>query len=241
MAAKSRIESAGGRALRLTASRALPSKGLDGLLLGGGADITHETSEGTLDAMHRTMEESRRAVARGLTPRQTLLQAPALLLLRRILSRSRNVLDPSRDAFEHRWLDHALSREIPVFGICRGAQLVNIHLGGTLHADIGPLLGELPRPRTVLPRVTIDVAKDSRLASHLGATRLSVNALHHQSVKAPAAGFEIVARDRDGIVQAIEEPRHRFLVGVQWHPEYMPQHRLQRNLFESFVSACRGS
>lgn len=238
-ATRSALRRAGGRARRLTPGRARGGDDIDGLVLGGGADISPVEPEPALAAIQETFEASRDEVRAGRSPKWTLVRAPATLLLRRWMSRSAEVLDPRRDAYERRLLERAQQRRIPVLGICRGAQLLNLAHGGTLHADIGVLLGETPRPRTVLPRVPIDVDAESALARYLGTRRLRVNALHHQSVETTAGPLVVVARDSDGIVQAIESRDHRFVVGVQWHPEYMPQHRHQRSLFLSFVRACR--
>lgn len=147
-------------------------------------------------------------------------------------------IDPDRDALERRLLGEALDRDIPVLGICRGSQMLNIHCGGTLYADIYTSFEDVKRMRTVLPRKTVMIEDGSRLREILRQSVCRVNSLHHQAVNAPGKGFSIAARDSDGIIQAIENPNKRFLVGVQWHPEFLVFDRNQQNLFRALVQAA---
>ena len=148
-------------------------------------------------------------------------------------------IDPERDALERRLLDDGLRRNLPVLGICRGAQMINIHLGGTLHADIYSSFEGVKRMRTVLPRKTVTVAPNTRLSAILGHDACRVNSLHHQAVDRLGAGLVVSARDTDGIIQASENPDHPFLVGVQWHPEFLIFTRLQQRLFRALVDATQ--
>lgn len=150
-------------------------------------------------------------------------------------------LDPERDALELEALAAAESRGLPVLGICRGAQILNVYHGGSLVPDIHALFDDLPRMRTALPRKWITVRVDSRLHGMLGRPRLRVNSLHHQAVDRLGRGLRAIAADDAGIVQAIENDNHPFLLGVQWHPELMPFHRGQQELFRRLVSAARGT
>ncbi|MCP5151941.1 MAG: gamma-glutamyl-gamma-aminobutyrate hydrolase family protein [Ectothiorhodospiraceae bacterium] len=150
-------------------------------------------------------------------------------------------VDAARDRYELALLEHALRRGLPVLGICRGMQLVNIALGGTLHQEIPGRPGA-PRLRqfAVLVRRRVMVAPDTRLADHLGREELRVNSLHHQAVHRPADALRVSAVDEDGVVQGVEDPDRPFLVGVQWHPEYLPLQPSQRRLFRRLVAAARG-
>jgi putative glutamine amidotransferase len=148
-------------------------------------------------------------------------------------------VDPQRDRLELRVLDCAARLRLPVLGICRGAQMINIHRGGSLHTDIHEVFVKAPRMRTVLPRKHVVVAEDSRLARILGASSCRVNALHHQSVDRAGDGLRKVACDEHGIVQAIEAFERGFVVGVQWHPEFLVGDSGQQNLFRSLVAAGR--
>lgn len=154
------------------------------------------------------------------------------------VSASRNV-DPQRDAFELRVLDLAAEKQLPVLGICRGSQLLNVHAGGSLHGDLKAVRRHTSNRGTLLPRKHVTVESGSRLAAMLGSGTTRVNSLHHQSVKDVGNGLVVSARDRDQIVQGIEATADPLRIGVQWHPEYMPQRRDQRRLFASFVDYCR--
>jgi len=148
-------------------------------------------------------------------------------------------VDPRRDSYELEVLEEADRRELPVLGICRGAQLINVHRGGTLFGDLGPHRRLTSNKGTLLPRKHVDIVADSTLAQWIGATNSFVNSLHHQAVKETGDGLHITAHDRDGIVQAIESTSGPLRIGVQWHPEYLPQRRDHRQLFGRFVDVCR--
>ncbi len=149
--------------------------------------------------------------------------------------------DPDRDVFEIRMLKRALDEQVPVLGICRGSQLLNIVLGGTLHQDIRALHRNT-RFRISPWRVkTVVLEPASRLAEIMCGTEARVNSLHHQAIDRCGAGLKVVARDRNAIVHAVESNGGDFVMGVQWHPEYLPYRRDQRAIFRALVSAMRRS
>lgn len=152
-------------------------------------------------------------------------------------SESPNV-DPIRDEFELAVLDLADRLGVPVLGICRGAQLINVHAGGRLHADLSLIRRQTSNRGTLLPRKRISIRPDSMLHEFLGRTATRVNSLHHQAVRETGRNLVVSARDRDDIVQGIESTAGPLRLGVQWHPEYLPQRRDQRRLFAKFVRAC---
>lgn len=154
------------------------------------------------------------------------------------VSESRSI-DPMRDTYELEVLDFAAQRGLPVMGICRGSQLINVYAGGTLVSDLKAHRVHTSNKGTLLPRKDIVLHKGSTLAAFLGGTHSRVNSLHHQAVKETGKGLVISARDKDQIVQGIESERGPLRIGVQWHPEYMPQRADQRRLFACFVDACR--
>lgn len=148
-------------------------------------------------------------------------------------------IDRERDALELELLRYAADRQLPVLGICRGAQMINVFLGGVLHESIYAAYPDLPRLHSPLPSKNIEVAPDSSLFALLKNQRERVNALHHQSISVLGAGLKVVARDQFGIVQAIERPGCPFLMGVQWHPEYLVFNQSQQRLFAGLVEAAR--
>lgn len=148
-------------------------------------------------------------------------------------------IDRERDAFELEVLTAATARGLPVLGICRGAQMINIFLGGTLHESIYETYPGIPRLHSPLPAKSITVTAGSILHALLGRDRQRVNALHHQAIDVLGAGLQIVARDEYGIVQAIERPGDPLLLGVQWHPEFMLFNPGQQRLFAAVADAAR--
>jgi putative glutamine amidotransferase len=148
-------------------------------------------------------------------------------------------IDPERDKLELKLLDSALPAEWPILGICRGSQMINVALGGTLHTDIHAVYIEAPRMRTVLPKKTVHIDLGSRLHRITGCNPCRVNALHHQSVDRVGRGLRVVARDEVGIVQAIEGTGADFLVGVQWHPELLVFSKPQQRLFAALAAATQ--
>lgn len=149
-------------------------------------------------------------------------------------------IDPERDRLELAVLDYATAHGAPVLGICRGAQMINIFMGGTLHRDIHDAY-RVPRLRTVLPRRHVHVAADSLLARLLNTPHTRVNVLHHQAMDVIGTGLRVVARDEHGIVQAVEHLGMPLRLGVQWHPEFLFYQGRQRNLFGAVVAAAKGA
>ncbi|NIL96297.1 MAG: gamma-glutamyl-gamma-aminobutyrate hydrolase family protein, partial [Planctomycetales bacterium] len=113
-------------------------------------------------------------------------------------------IDPLRDKLELSALEIALPKGIPVLGICRGAQMLNVALGGTLNQDIYEVYKQAPRMRTVLPRKRVDLEKGTRLHELIGLDCITVNSLHHQSVDKLGRGLQVSGSDEHGIIQAIE-------------------------------------
>ena len=148
-----------------------------------------------------------------------------------------------RTAFELAATRIALGRDMPVLGICGGQQLLNVALGGTLIQHIpdevpGALPHRQPNPRDE-PGHDVRVIAGTLLHRIAGAEHLAVNSAHHQAVKAAGPGVVIDAVAGDGVVEGIEDPRRRFCLGVQWHPEFEIG-EADRRIFRAFVeAACR--
>jgi len=147
-----------------------------------------------------------------------------------------------RTQFELAVTKGAIDADKPVFGICGGQQLLNVALGGTLIQHIpdeveNALAHEQPNPRTE-PGHRVMIERGTLLHQITQADSLDVNSAHHQAVKEVAPGVIIDARAPDGVIEGIEDPRRRFCIGVQWHPEYAISVGDKR-LFAAFIAACR--
>ena len=245
---------AGGRARRVTPARPVSMDELDGLILGGGADVDPalygREAPSVADVLRgeagaEEADDGERGGAdrgrRGAWSRR--LVSLFTLGLRRLAARksASTGRDPDRDALEVELLRAALDAGRPVLGICRGAQLLNVHCGGTLHQELGAFYEETPQVRTVRPLKRVEIAPGSLLARILRTPSCRVNALHNQAVDRLAEDLRIVAREPNGVVQAIEHSELPYLLGVQWHPEYLPQVRRQRRIFEHLVDEARAA
>ena len=158
--------------------------------------------------------------------------------------------EPGRDEFEIALVTEARARELPLFAICRGIQVLNVACGGTLVQDIpSEVRGALPHSLKIPPHEPYSLAHEvwldkDTLLSRLMGERLSdadsceVNSRHHQAVKDVARGFKVSATAPDGVIEAIEDPAARFCLGVQWHPENFWRTGEFRPLFEAFVEAA---
>lgn len=147
------------------------------------------------------------------------------------------VYDPERDLLELNIIRLALKTDLPLLGVCRGAQLINVIRGGTLHSDIRGLRRETPNENSVFAFKNAFITSTSKLARTLQETCIRINSLHNQAVKDIGDGLVAVAHDRDGFIQAIEDPKRHFLLGVQWHPEYLLLNKTQKTLFSAFAQA----
>ena len=155
---------------------------------------------------------------------------------------------PERDAFEMALVGLALRRGMPVFGICRGMQVLNVALGGTLYQDLpsqweqDPLKHRQDTPKWQ-PTHEVRVSEGSYIAEVMGRESVKVNSYHHQGIRDLAEGLIVTGRSSDGVIEAVEaeDLSERWLLGVQWHAEAMrgsgPQ---QESLFEAHVSAAEG-
>ncbi len=225
---------AGGRAVRITPSRQYDERLLDGLVIGGGSDVEPVHYDQFWQKEEHAPTESRNSLLDWLV-------VFTLTLFRAIFARrSRRGYDPDRDALEQRLIRYALYNDVPTMGICRGAQLMNVVLGGTLHKNIEHFYNEeTTNIRSLLPRKLIHITTDSLLHKTLATQSCRVNALHDQSIKDLGEGIQVSAVEDTGVVQAIEKKDCDFFLGVQWHPEYIPQSKTQQQLFHTLIRAAR--
>jgi putative glutamine amidotransferase len=153
-------------------------------------------------------------------------------------------VDPKKDHTEFDLFNLAFNKNIPILGICRGVQLINVALDGTLYQDIPSQVKMASNHKPDFPLSEtchqIRIEPETRLYKALGESRLWVNSIHHQGIKLHGKGLVVNAKSNDGIIEGIEHPTKRWVVGVQWHPELMFQtEKIQAKLFKAFVDACK--
>jgi putative glutamine amidotransferase len=192
---------AGGCARRWQAGRAADIGAVDGVIIGGGDDISPDLYGGRLVTSAR--------------------------------------LDPGRDALERAVVLEAFAQGRPVLGICRGSQMLNVALGGSLHQDAYATYAASDHRRTILPRKRVHLEPGTRLARLAGAAPMKVNALHSQAVDRLGEGLRVAARDQGGMIQAIERVEEPFALGVQWPPEHLFYAHRQMGIFRALVAAAR--
>lgn len=133
-------------------------------------------------------------------------------------------IEPGRDEYESGLIEHALSKGIPVLGICRGAQILNIQQGGTMYQDIydqidGSVNQHTQKAARDYLAHTVNIKNGSLLHGIVGETKIKTNTFHHQANKDVPDHFIISATSPDGVIEAVESTAHDFVMGLQWHPE----------------------
>ena len=151
---------------------------------------------------------------------------------------------PGRDDLELKLVKLAIKADLPFLGICRGIQVINVAMGGDLYTDIADQFSAEIRhdcypgwPRDYRAH-SIRIEPDSGLNAILGMDQVEVNSLHHQAINRIAPGLVPVAFSPDGLIEAVEIPNHRFGIGVQWHPECMPDSPEMQSLFKMFIESA---
>lgn len=147
---------------------------------------------------------------------------------------------PLRDEYELSLCRMAIAKKLPILGICRGIQVINVALGGSLYQDLPSQLPEsIAHSQKLISRYAshpVSISEGSRLQRIYGGTEVMVNTYHHQAVKQPAPALTVTAKSPDGVIEGVEMADYPFFVGVQWHPERMQEHM---PLFHAFVDACK--
>ncbi|HKL57763.1 MAG TPA: gamma-glutamyl-gamma-aminobutyrate hydrolase family protein [Sphaerochaeta sp.] len=152
-------------------------------------------------------------------------------------------IESDSDLFQLALLKGAYAQGIPVLGICKGLQLINVHFGGTLYQDLslsgerGTIHAQRHKDKPFVHAVTLK--KDSKLHTIFGSAALEVNSFHHQGIDRLGSGLKATALCDDGFIEAIEMEGGPWCVGVQWHPEVMMTSRCMLPLFSAFVEATR--
>jgi putative glutamine amidotransferase len=153
------------------------------------------------------------------------------------------MLDPERDSSELEMVRRVVQSKTPTLGICRGAQVINVALGGTLIEHLPDVVGEVVLHR--LPprkpaRHSVTIRADSRLSAILTSDQIESASWHHQAIRHTAPGLAVVAHAPDGTIEAAEKPDHPWLVAVQWHPELTAaDDPVQQQLFDALVEAAK--
>jgi putative glutamine amidotransferase len=157
-----------------------------------------------------------------------------------------NVVEPPRDQTELTLARWAFADDLPTLGICRGQQLLNVALGGSLYQDlrhqgvttVDHSDADGRKRNALLHRVRLD--PESRLAQLIDETSIEVNSLHHQAVKVVAPSLKATGTSDDGVVESLESDERRFLIAVQWHPEEIDDLAWVQRLFAGFARAASG-
>ncbi|SFR50338.1 putative glutamine amidotransferase [Marinobacter daqiaonensis] len=147
--------------------------------------------------------------------------------------------DQLRDQTDQMLLKEAERLHLPVLGICRGAQLINVFRGGSLCQNVTPLRVNTRHRPLLLPMQTVQVVGPSRLGRITRARTIGANRIHSQTIKWLGKDLKVTAVDNDLFVQAIENTRGQWLMGLQWHPEYLLYQGVHRRIFADFVHTAR--
>lgn len=227
---------AGGKPARITANAPATIEDIDGLIIGGGADV-EPLKYGQEPIERSVLTKDSRTIYEWVL---SILFFPLYWLVRYFQHTKSAAIDTDRDELELQLLRDALRYKKPVLGICRGMQLINVHFNGSLHQDIRGYYTETPQVSSIFPKKRITIKPGSRLEEILETTVCNVNALHNQAIDTPGDGVELVAKEKNtDITQGLEHPDYAFVIGVQWHPEYLIQVRRQRRIFKRLVREAK--
>lgn len=153
--------------------------------------------------------------------------------------------DRGRDTLDMKWFEKADKTDMPLLGICRGTQVMNVARGGSLHLDVTKIHEEKAYPTHFLAyalyRKTIFVEPNTRLQTLMKRKMLRVNSMHKQAIDRIGSGYVVSSKEDNGIVQSIEDPSKKFFLGVQFHPELLIYRKPFRSLFEALIKACQKS
>lgn len=150
-------------------------------------------------------------------------------------------IEAGRDAYELKLIDYALEQGKPILGICRGAQILNVHQGGTMYQDIyeqieSKVMGHSQQAVREFPSHEVTVTEGTKLYDIVGQEKIRTNSFHHQANKVLPPHFVVSASTSDGVIEGIESTEHEFLIGLQWHPEDLYDNdEPSRKIFRKFI------
>lgn len=221
------IRIAGGKPVRVTPESFDGVLDYDGVIIGGGSDIHPD---------HYVKEDST-PVKRSFWIKVKECVLYPMELLSHLGSSG---YDKDRDDMEIKFIHYALANNLPLLGICRGHQLLNAELGGSMYESTLPLLEKEARIRSPFPRKTVlYTTNDSLISKIAGDDPLKVNAIHSQAVAEPADDLKVTAKEEAGINQVIESKNSDKVLGVQWHPEYLFYMKAHRKIFSWLVREAK--
>lgn len=227
---------AGGKPKRIRPEKPAGMDQLDGLVLGGGADIEPK-KYGQERRVKAFLAKNKRTIFEWIL---SIIFFPFYWLFRYFQHTKKYPVDPERDKLEFGLLKKALEQKKPVLGICRGMQLINVHFGGSLHQDISGFYAEQPQTATIFPKKRITITPGSKMERLLQTSICNVNGLHNQAINKLGKGLQKTAKElQSDVWQALEHTEYPFVIGVQWHPEYLIQIARQRNIFKELVRQAR--
>ncbi|BDX08457.1 gamma-glutamyl-gamma-aminobutyrate hydrolase family protein [Planctobacterium marinum] len=221
------VHLAGGKAIRVRPGSQPDNTSFQGLIIGGGSDI-HPSNRKAVP-----LPDAKRSL-------WTRIKEAILFPMEALTTWTKGKHDKARDDMETRLIKYALKHKKPILGICRGHQLLNAVLGGTIFTNTLPLIGDRPRIRSPFPRKKVIYAKEGTLLEDIiGDEPIKVNAIHSQAVARTGKNLEIAAKEKSDIIQAVEASDNKQVLGVQWHPEYLFYMPEQRNLFKWLTGAAK--
>ncbi|MEF9876084.1 MAG: gamma-glutamyl-gamma-aminobutyrate hydrolase family protein [Gordonibacter sp.] len=149
--------------------------------------------------------------------------------------------NPKRDGTEAFFVEYALSADVPFLGICRGMQMANVVLGGSLHQDLkacGRYENHWQEEPLSEATHTVNTVADTPLAKTLGTLSIKTNSAHHQGISELSSDLDVMGQTEDGLVEAFYRARSSFFWGIQWHPEMERPNKHSRAIAKAFVGAC---